>query len=188
MNDESEKCNEDTIEDWKFNINRANEIVRLYGYQTAFFVKIILSLIVTYNILFVIFNIYFNFISFNIVDFWILMGCFIVYLISAIIALLFSIKKDNTKDKFRIDDTYCHFEYIFNEEGKITEEIPANLTKDNFRADYPKQLNNLLKFQKNYKDIALRAKTCMKINIIIFGICLAVSILVLVYKSFFLIN
>lgn len=59
MDNQGKKCNKETIEDWKFNINRANEIVRLYGYQTAYFVKITLSLIATYNILYVIFNIFF---------------------------------------------------------------------------------------------------------------------------------
>ena len=184
-NSNNEMCNKDTIEEWKFNINRANEIVRLYGNQTAYFVKITLSLIATYNIIYVIFNIMFNFTEFKSVGFFVLTGAFLVYLISAIITLWLSTRTHDTRKKFKkcigheIKDSFCYFSYIFDRDGNFKEEIPANLKIEDFRKDYPKQLNNLLKFQKNYFEIADTARFCMRISIGCFIIGLTASIVII---------
>jgi len=52
--------NYDLIEDWKFNIERANGIKELYGTQTRYFVNLTLSLVMIYNILYALFNYIFD--------------------------------------------------------------------------------------------------------------------------------
>jgi len=167
--------NEDTIEDWRFNINRANEIVRLYGNQTGFFVKITLSLIATYNILYVIFSILLSFILLNFWGFILLTIAFLAYLTSAVITLILSTQSHNTQE---IEPAFCHYKYIFDKKGNLIEDnlnkIRTNLSSNDFREDYRKQLINLLKFQQNYYKIARNAKRWMIISVIIFVIGLGV--------------
>jgi len=170
------------IEDWKFNINRANEIVRLYGIQTEYFVKLILSFIVSYNVLFLIFNAVSKFVSFNTTDFGWILGFFISYLGISVGSIIWITYSKPTKD---ILTSICHFkdnEYFEESVCLSREEVrEIGISETDFREDYKIQLYNLLKFQKNYYNITRKAKVLFTFNVICFVGFLLVSILIIQY-------
>ncbi len=163
--------NHDLIEDWKFNIERANEIVRLYGTQTRYFMNLTLSLITTYNILYAIFNFLLSSLGF-----FVLTISFILYMISAIYNLYLSLKKNSTAKRFKIEKyPICFYKSIFNGDEK---EISKDLNSEDFKSDYHLQLNTLLKYQKNYYEITYRARKFLMLSVIIFSFGLTISILI----------
>lgn len=152
----------DLIEDLKFNINRANEIVRLYEKQKNYYLKLNIALITISSI---IYGILLN--SFN--DWG-------IFFLTIAILIFFAISAGNF--------IYCTI-------GNKTNGIKPNLcfyngyscqkikdfSKDSVLGDLKTQICNLHRYQKNYNRIAVKARIITLIGIITLIVLYALSFL-----------
>ena len=127
----------DLIEILKFNINRANEIVRLYEKQKNRYLDLNIALI---TIISIIYGIFYKILNFGGI---ISLICSLTVIFSFSIANFYSSSKSNeTKD---ISPTLCFYR------GYDCEKI-KNFRLNQNLGDLRTQLNNLHKYQKNYHD------------------------------------
>ncbi len=159
----SEKGKEnDIIEDLKFNVNRANEIVRLYEKQKKDFLKLNLTLITISSIIYGILLNFFN----NWGILFLTISLLIIFAISTYNFIYCSIgnKTEN------IEPSLCFYRDY---SGQMIEEF----SKDSVIKDLKTQIENLHKFQKNYNRIAVKTRIITLVGIIILMILLSLSFL-----------
>lgn len=150
----------------KFNINRANEIVRLYEKQKYHYLNLNIALItissVIYRILFDILN--------NTGIILLTFSLSIFFIISTINFIYCSIgnKTGSTKP------TLCFYK-------KYNCEKIKDFSVDSILGDLRTQLNNLHKYQENYNNIAVKARIITLIGIVFLLISFTISIVVNYY-------
>ena len=130
-------------EDLRFNIERANDIIRLYEDRKRVFLEINLVLVTIFS---VIIGLWFeNEIINDIARSWILFW-FAIQLICTVINIIWNLIPNKTKN---IKNTICK-----GYTDRQIDEINVGPNSIFFTNDYKQQLKNLNKFQKNYSDIA----------------------------------
>jgi len=158
----------------KFNINRANEIVRLYDQQKIYYLKLNLTLLPAYGVIYGVFLNFFN--IWGILAFTI---AIIVFFINSLINFRES-SKANTTEVTKA--SLCFFK-------NYTNEMLKGFSKGSILDDSKTQIENLHKYQENYQRIAIktREKTLLGINlmIILFLISAIVNCIALFIKIIF---
>lgn len=161
----------DLIEDLKFNINRANEIVRLYEKQKNYYLQLNIALITISSIIYAILLNSFN-------------NCGILFLTIAIM-IFFAISTYNFiycsigNKTENIEPCLCFYrDYT----GQKIEEF----SKNSVIKDLKTQIKNLHKFQKNYNRIAVKTRRITLVGIIILMILLSLSLLGNYIATFFI--
>lgn len=153
----------DIIEDLKFNINRANEIARLYENQKNNYLNLNLASItissIIYGILLNVFN--------NWGILFLTISLLIVFVISAINFIYCSIG-NTTKG---IKPTLCFHKNYSCQKIK-------DFDKNSVLGDLKTQIYNLHKYQKNYNKIAVKARRFTLTGIISLIISFFVSFLI----------
>lgn len=153
----------DIIDNLKFNINRANEIVRLYEKQKQYYLNLNVALItitsITYGIIYNYLNIW------GIISFICSLTSIFVISISN---FYFSSKSNDTEN---IESTMCF--YRDNNSPSID-----GLNKDLILGDLRNQLKNLYKYQENYHNIAVKTRKFTLIGIITLLISFPVSFII----------
>ena len=130
-------------EDLRFNIERANDIIRLYEDRKRVFLEINLVLVTIFS---VIIGLWFeNEIINDIARSWILFW-FAIQLICTVINIIWNLIPNKTTN---IKNTICK-----GYTDRQIDEINVGPNSIFFTNDYKQQLKNLNKFQKNYSDIA----------------------------------
>ncbi|GAI80534.1 unnamed protein product, partial [marine sediment metagenome] len=125
----------DLIEDLKFNINRANEIVRLYEKQKNYYLKLNITLITISSIIYGILLNFFNNWGIGLLTF----SISIIFALSIINFIYCSIG-NKTKG---IRPNLCFYR------GYSCQKI-KDFSKDSVLVDLKTQIYNLHKYQKNY--------------------------------------
>ncbi len=153
-------------EDLKFNIERAEGIVRLYENESRHFLELNLALISIYFIIYGLLLPIFN----N----WgkvLITISLIAYSISVIANIINHLIKNDTHKKYNITPTLCF-------KGQCERYIDCIDEKTKFVLDYKNQLKNLLKYQKNYFKRAEKGRIITLIGLIILigGISLSIII------------
>ena len=152
------------IEDLKFNIERANEIVRLYENRRRVFLEINLALITAFSIIFgFLFNV------FNILGKIFISISICIYFIITLRNISYNLKENITKG---INPAICSYTRNFN----ITK--IENFKEFPFEKDYETQLKNLHKYQENYDRIAKKTRDITFKGLKILLILLIISIII----------
>jgi len=153
----------DIIEDLKFNINRANEIVRLYEKQKYHYLNLNIALITIASIIYGILLNSFN--NWGIITLTIAILAF--FAISTYNFIYCSIGNKTNG----IRPSLCFYK------GYSCQNI-KDFSKDSVLRDLKTQIYNLHKYQKNYNKIAVKTRKITLIGIIFLISLYALSILV----------
>lgn len=129
----------------KYNIERANEIVRLYENRRRIFLEINLALVTAFSLV-----VGFLYNEFNILGKSSLTISIVVYFVITLENIHYNLKRNQTNN---IEPTICSYSRGFNIE------IYSNFKKFDFKEDYEKQLKNLHKFQENYDKVATKTRS-----------------------------
>ncbi len=155
---------EDKTADIKFNIERANEILRLYENRRKIFLEINLALLPAFSIVLgVLFNV------FNVLGKIFISISICVYFIITIINIRYNLKEHKTKD---VEPAICSYTRNFNiSQYDTLDDYP-------FKIDYEKQIKNLHKYQENYDMIAKKTRDYTYMGLISLLILLILSIII----------
>lgn len=139
----------DKIADIKFNIERANEILRFYENRRKTFLEINLALLPAFNI---VLGVFFN--VFNVLGKISISFSICAYFILTIINIRYNLKEHKTEGiepaicSYTRDFDFCQYETL--------DDYP-------FKIDYETQIKNLHKYQNNYDKIAKKTR-CYTFN------------------------
>ena len=153
----------DIVEILKFNINRANEIVRLYENQRNYYLNLNIALITITSITY---GIIYNYL--NIGGIISLISSLIFIFAFSIGNFYFSSKSNKTQD---IKSTLCF--YRDNNNSLI-----EGLNKDSILGDLKTQIKNLYKYQENYNKIAVSTRRATLRGIMILLISFPASLII----------
>ena len=165
--EKKERNNNKLKEDLRFNIERANEIVRLSENRRYKFLEINLALVTAFSFLLI-----YILDNFNIAGKMSMITSMIIYFGLTSKNIVFNLQENRTKG---IVKTLCsergwkHYEF-----GKIMIEI-ENYT---FETDYKIQLINLHKYQKNYNKIGRETRIITLTGLMVLLITFFISIII----------
>lgn len=161
----------DITADIKFNIERANEILRLYENRRKTFLEINLALLPAFSI---VLGVFFN--VFNVLGKISISFSICVYFIITIINIRYNLKEHKTEG---IEPAICSYTRNFNFcQYETFDDYP-------FKIDYETQIKNLHKYQKNYDKIAKKTRCYTYNGLISLLILLIFSIIIDVIGIFF---
>ena len=126
-------------EDLRFNIDRANEIIRLYEKRRRVFLEMNLILVTVFS---VTFGLWLDLEFLKIASNYWLLTCFIIHLLITFSNIIWNLVPNKTRE---IKDTIC--------KGYSDYQIDQ-LNGNSFENDYKQQLKNTQRFQDNYSNIA----------------------------------
>lgn len=150
-------------EDLRFNIERANEIVRLYENRQKIFLELNLALMTAYSL---VLGVLFQF--FNLCGKISISIAICVYFGFTLWNVKFNLKENKTLDTI---ETICFKGY----EGDYS----------NFEDDYKNQIKNLHKYQQNYDKIAKKSRDITRKGLYVLIIGLGLSIIINMMGIFF---